>query len=144
MNKNYILYVDDSEDDTLMARRAFKKNNLTTTIVTLTDGQECLDYLFSEGEFSDQESVLPLVLLLDLNMPRVDGFEVLQQLKQCEKTKRLPVVVLTTSDAKNDIAKAYELGTNSYITKPLKTEDFLKMIADLDMYWSVHNQNSDS
>ena len=66
MNKNYILYVDDSEDDTLMARRAFKKNNLTTTIVTLTDGQECLDYLFSEGEFSDQESVLPLVLLLDL------------------------------------------------------------------------------
>lgn len=139
-DKPYILYVDDSEDDILMAKRAFKKNHLTTTIITLTDGQECLDYLFSEGEYVGVMHHLPLVLLLDLNMPRLDGFEVLEAMRKTTATKNLPVVVLTTSNAENDIAKAYDLGANSFITKPLKTEDFFRTIVDIDVYWTIHNK----
>jgi len=137
---NYILYVDDSEDDVLMAKRAFKKNKLTTEIITLTDGQECIDYIFSEGDYQGKNNGLPLVILLDLNMPRVNGFEVLEHLRSKELTKQIPIVVLTTSDAENDIARAYELGANSFITKPLQTEDFFRTIIDIDMYWSVHNK----
>ena len=113
---SYILYVDDSEDDVIMARRAFKKSNLKTEIVTLTDGQECIDYIFSEGDYQGQNNSFPIVILLDLNMPRVDGFEVLKHLRSNDLTKQIPIVVLTTSDANNDIAKAYELGANSFIT----------------------------
>jgi CheY-like chemotaxis protein len=138
--KHYILYVDDSEDDVIMARRAFKKSNLATDIVTLTDGQECIDYIFAEGDFQGEHHNLPMVILLDLNMPRVDGFEVLEYLRSHEVTKNIPIVVLTTSDAQNDISKAYELGANSFITKPLKTEDFFSTIVDINMYWSVHNK----
>ena len=141
-SKPYILYVDDSEDDVLMAERAFKKSNLSTDIITLTDGQECIDYIFSEGEYEGKVHELPIVILLDLNMPRVNGFEVLEHLRNNEKTKTLPVVVLTTSDAENDVSKAYDLGANSFITKPLKTEDFFNTIVDIDVYWTVHNKNS--
>ncbi len=139
-NGAYILYVDDSEDDVLMAKRAFKKSKLSTEIVTLTDGQECIDYLFSEGDFQGKNHGLPIVILLDLNMPRVSGFEVLEYLRSQEKTKEVPVVVLTTSNADNDIKRAYELGANSFITKPLETEDFFHTIIDIDVYWSLHNK----
>lgn len=139
-NGAYILYVDDSEDDVLMAKRAFKKSKLSTEIVTLTDGQECIDYLFSEGDFQGKNHSLPIVILLDLNMPRVSGFEVLEYLRSQEKTKEVPVVVLTTSNADNDIKRAYELGANSFITKPLETEDFFHTIIDIDVYWSLHNK----
>jgi len=138
--KSYILYVDDSEDDVLMAKRAFKKSHLSTEIITLSDGQECIDYIFSEGDFAGSDHDLPIVILLDLNMPRVSGFEVLECLRSKESTLHLPIVVLTTSNAKVDIARAYELGANSFITKPLQTEDFFKTIIDIDMYWSVHNK----
>ena len=141
-SKPYILYVDDSEDDVLMAKRAFKKSNLSTDIITLTDGQECIDYIFSEGEYEGSVHELPIVILLDLNMPRVNGFEVLEQLRNNDKTKTLPIVVLTTSDADNDVSKAYDLGANSFITKPLKTEDFFNTIVDIDVYWTVHNKNN--
>lgn len=136
----YILYVDDSEEDIIMAKRAFKKSNLSTEIVTLTDGQECIDYLFSVGEFEGESHTLPLVLLLDLNMPRFSGFEVLEHLRSHDETKALPIVVLTTSDAENDISKAYDLGANSYITKPLQTENFFHTIVDIDVYWTLHNK----
>lgn len=136
----YIMYVDDSEDDIFMAQRAFKKSCLATKIITLSDGQECLDYLFSEGEYANEPHNLPLVILLDLNMPRVGGLEVLERLRANQKTKRIPVVVLTTSDADSDIDTAYDLGANSFITKPMQTEDFFKTIQEMELYWTVHNK----
>jgi len=136
----YILYVDDSEDDIIMAKRAFRKSNLKNNIVTLTDGQECLDYLFGEGEYENQQHDMPEVILLDLNMPRLDGFQTLEQLRANDKTSQLPVVVLTTSDSNDDISRSYELGANSYITKSIQTEDFCQAIISLEIYWTVYNK----
>jgi len=138
-SKPYIMYVDDSEDDIIMARRAFKKSKLLNDIVTLSDGQECLDYIFGEGEFDTKPERLPAVILLDLNMPRLGGFEVLERLRKEQSTNSLPVVVLTTSDADMDITQAYQLGANSFITKPFNTEDFMDAILQLEIYWTVHN-----
>ena len=138
-DNSYILYVDDSEDDTIMAKRAFDKSHFTNEIVILSDGQECVDFLFHENEFKNNERGFPVVILLDLNMPRLSGFDVLKKLRENESTHLIPIVVLTTSDAESDILKSYELGANSYITKPLQTEEFFKTIQTLDMYWSVHN-----
>lgn len=140
-NKAYVLYVDDSEDDTIMAKRAFNKSHFANDIVILTDGQECIDYMFYENDYKNKEHDFPVVILLDLNMPRLSGFDVLKRLRENEATRLIPIVVLTTSDAENDILKAYELGANSFITKPIKTEDFFNTIQELDMYWSVHNKN---
>ncbi len=140
-NKPYILYVDDSEDDVLMATRAFRKSNLENSIVTLTDGQECLDYLFNQGEYEHKSHNMPEVILLDLNMPRLDGFQTLEQLRANEQTRMVPIVVLTTSDANDDISRSYELGANSYITKPIQTEDFCSAILSMEVYWTVYNKN---
>lgn len=137
----FVLYVDDNEDDIIMAKRAFKKSHFKNEIVTVTDGQECLDYLFCEGDYKDKKKNLPVVILLDLNMPRLSGFDVLVKLRENEFTHLVPIVVLTTSDAEKDILKAYELGANSYITKPIQTEDFFKTIETLNMYWALHNSN---
>ncbi len=139
-SNNYILYVDDNEDDTFMAQRALKKSKLSNQFKYLSDGQECIDYLLNEGEFSGQLHELPLVLLLDINMPRVGGFEVLTHLRAEERTKLLPIVMLTTSDTSTDIERAYALGANSYITKPVDTEQFFHAIQELEVYWTLHNK----
>jgi len=139
-SSNYILYVDDNEDDTFMAQRALKKSKLSNQFKYLTDGQECIDFLLCEGEFSGQPHDLPLVLLLDINMPRVGGFEVLTRLRAEVRTKLLPIVMLTTSDTNSDIERAYSLGANSYITKPVDTEQFFNAIQELEIYWTLHNK----
>jgi len=140
-NKPYILYVDDSEDDILMAKRALLKSKLENDIVCLTDGQECLDYLFNQGEHENAAHTMPEVILLDLNMPRLDGFQTLEKLRAHEQTKMVPIVVLTTSDANTDISRSYELGANSYITKPIQTEEFCSAILSLEIYWTLYNKS---
>lgn len=134
--------MEDSEDDVIIAMRAFKKSHLTNKVIALSDGQECIDYLFGEGEYQGKAHDLPVFIMLDLNMPRVDGFGVLETLSQNERTKKIPIVVLTTSDAEHDMEKAYSLGANSYITKPVQSEHFFKTIQDLEIYWTVLNKQT--
>lgn len=139
-NQDYILYVDDNEDDIFMAQRALKKSRLQNEFIYLHDGQECIDYLLNEGEYKNADTPLPVVLLLDINMPKVSGLDVLKKLRSEERTKLLPVVMLTTSDTNNDIEKSYALGANSYIVKPVDTQQFFNAIQELEVYWALHNR----
>jgi len=134
---NYILLVEDNEDDIALTRRALEKTNFKSNVVVAHDGQEAIDFLFEKD--ADSESNLPIVMLLDLNMPKIGGLEVLRRLRSDERTKNLPIVVLTTSDEQNDISESYNLGANSYIQKPLDMNDFFVAIQDLQSYWMKHN-----
>ncbi len=135
---NYILLVEDNEDDIALTRRALEKTNFKSDVVVAHDGQEAIDFLF-EQKATDQEPNLPIVMLLDLNMPKIGGLEVLRRLRSNERTKNMPIVVLTTSDEQNDISESYNLGANSYIQKPLDMNDFFIAIQDLQSYWMNHN-----
>ncbi len=137
-NTSVILLVDDNPDDIELTLRAFKKSRLTNQIVVKRDGQEALDYLLSEDASGDPNP-LPTVTLLDLNMPRVNGLDVLKRLRSEERTRTTPVVVLTTSDEQRDIIDSYQLGANSYIRKPVDTRAFFSAIQELELYWTVLN-----
>jgi len=137
-NASVILLVDDNPDDVELTLRAFKKSRLTNQIVVKRDGQEALDYLLNEDD-SGNPNPLPTVTLLDLNMPRVNGLDVLKRLRSEERTRTTPVVVLTTSDEQRDIIDSYQLGANSYIRKPVDTQAFFSAIQDLELYWTVLN-----
>lgn len=140
MNK-YILLVEDNPDDEALTLRAFKKNNIMNDIVVVRDGQEALDFLFSEGEYSGRvEKNNPQVILLDINLPKIDGLEVLRQLRAKEHTSLIPVVIMTTSDEQEDIITSYKLGANSYVRKPIEFENFMSAIKQLGMYWLVLNE----
>jgi len=134
---SYILLVEDNEDDIALTRRALEKTNCKSNVVVAHDGQEAIDFLFEKE--ADSESTLPIVMLLDLNMPKIGGLEVLRRLRSDERTKNLPIVVLTTSDEQNDISESYNLGANSYIQKPLDMNEFFVAIQDLQSYWMKHN-----
>ena len=140
-NEIEILLVEDNMNDAELAIRALKKSNLANKILHLKDGASALDFLYGRGEF-DQRNVLnlPKVILLDLKMPKVDGFEVLLNIKGHESLKTIPVVVLTSSKESPDIEKAYSLGANSYIVKPVNFDGFLKAISELGFYWLLLNQ----
>lgn len=138
-HENYILLVDDNEDDIDLTLRAIKQGKLTNKIVITHDGQEVLDYLFAEGDYEGEEHELPIVVLLDLNMPRVGGLDVLKRLRAEPRTEILPVVILTTSDEQIDMIRSYKLGANSFVRKPVDVENFFQAIQDLQMYWSVRN-----
>ncbi len=136
-----ILLVEDKRSDAEMTIRAIRKNKIGNHITHLKDGKEALDFLFGTGEFADRDTQkIPRVILLDLKMPKVDGIEVLRQIKENDLTKKIPVVVLTSSKENPDIQKCYALGVNSYIVKPVAFEDFMKVVSDLGMYWILHNQ----
>jgi len=134
---SYILLVEDNEDDIALTRRALEKTDFKSNVVVAHDGQEAIDFLFVTD--ANSESNLPIVMLLDLNMPKIGGLEVLRRLRSDERTKNLPIVVLTTSDEQNDISESYNLGANSYIQKPLDMNDFFIAIQDLQSYWMKHN-----
>jgi CheY-like chemotaxis protein len=138
-HEGYILLVDDNEDDVDLTLRAIKQGKLTNKVVIMHDGQEALDYLFAEGDFDGQEHELPVVVLLDLNMPRVGGMDVLKRLRAESRTKILPVVVLTTSDEQCDVIRSYKLGANSFVRKPVDVGQFFQAIQELQMYWTVRN-----
>lgn len=136
-----ILLVEDNEDDASLAIRALKKQNLANSLVHLKDGQAALDYIMKNLEQSPDNK--PRVILLDLKMPKVNGIEVLERLKDDERTRSIPVVILTSSAEDPDIKRCYELGANSYIVKPVEFEKFSKTVVDLGMYWMVLNRSSE-
>lgn len=135
-----VILVEDSQSDAELAIRALKKRNLGNQFIHLKNGQEALDFIFCKGSYSDRDiNNSPKVILLDLKMPKVNGIEVLEQIKADERTKSIPVVVLTSSKEDPDIRRCYELGVNSYIVKPVEFDNFVKAVSELGMYWLILN-----
>ncbi|GAC1328160.1 MAG: response regulator [Candidatus Dormibacteria bacterium] len=134
-----ILLVEDSDDDAEMTTDALNMYHLGNHIVRLRDGQEALDYMFLKGRYADRHSGVPKVILLDIKMPRVDGLEVLRQLRGNAATASVPVVLLTSSAEERDLHMAYQLHANSYIVKPVNFEQFVEAIREIGMYWLVLN-----
>jgi len=141
MKEVEILLVEDNPTDAELAMRALKKQNFANNLVWVKDGAEALDFIFATGVYS-QRSVTngPKVILLDLRLPKVDGMEVLRRVKSDERTRTIPVVVLTSSKEDRDVAESYQLGVNSYISKPVEFDEFAKTVAELGMYWLLVNR----
>lgn len=141
MQKKVILLVEDNPSDIGLTKRAFEKHRIHNELVVAEDGQEALDYLFGAGAYAGRDtSVMPAVILLDLKLPKVDGLEALKHIRSHPLTKRLPVVILTSSRADQDVAMSYDLGANSYIRKPVDFEQFAEAVRALDLYWVVLNE----
>ena len=141
MNGKIILLVEDNPDDEALALRALKSSNIANEVVVARDGVEALDYLFGNGAYADRDTrVMPQVVLLDLKLPKVDGLDVLRRLRADERTKPLPVVVLTSSDEERDIIDSYGLGANSYIRKPVDFAQFNEAVRQLKQYWLLLNK----
>ena len=129
-----ILMADDDPDDRLLVQEAFDENRLINNLETVVDGEELMDFLHRRGKFVNT-TITPGLILLDLNMPRKSGLEALKEIKSDEKLRRLPVVILTTSKAEEDIIKSYDLGVNSFIVKPVTFDSLVELIKELDRYW---------
>ena len=141
MNMKSILLVEDNPDDVQLTKRALKQNNITNELVVVNDGVEAMDYLIEASTAPPGSSkVLPTLILLDLNLPRMNGLEVLKQIRANDRLKRLPVVVLTSSKEDGDILKSYDSGANSYIRKPVEFERFTESVRDLGLYWLLLNE----
>jgi two-component system response regulator len=141
MKEKAILLVEDNPDDIALTIRAFRKSNIMNDIVQAHDGSEALDYLFGTGQYAGRDlSMMPTLILLDLKMPKVDGLEVLRQLRANERTRLLPVVILTTSKEDQDIIDGYALGANSYVRKPVDFNQFVEAVRQLGLYWFVLNE----
>lgn len=136
-----ILLIEDNPDDVELTRRALNRSNVANRLVLVTDGAEALDYLFATGEYAERDaSDLPQVILLDLKLPKIDGLEVLRRIRADERTRLLPVVVLTSSNRERDIIDSYKLGANSYVRKPVDFEQFVLATRTLGLYWLVLNE----
>ncbi len=136
-----IVLVEDNASDIELALRALEKNNIKNPIQVIRDGAEALDYLFGTGEYANRSvSDRPKVILLDLKLPKVDGLEVLRQIKMDPRTRSIPVVIMTTSREDRDIAEGYRLGANSYIVKPVDFRHFVHMVKSLAAYWLMTNE----
>lgn len=145
MRHKDILLVEDNPDDVELTRIAFDEAKVANRLVVVRDGAEALDYLFARGEHAGRDAAdLPSIVLLDLNLPRVDGREVLQAIREDARTRSLPVVVLTTSTEPFDLESAYALGVNSYIQKPVDFERFVWAVKQVGLYWLVLNQPRES
>ena len=141
MGDKVILLVEDNDDDVQLTMRALKQHNITNEVVVARDGAEALDWLFGTGAHEDRDlSELPTVVLLDLKLPKVDGFEVLKRVRADERTKFLPVVILTSSKEEKDRLNGYELGANSYVQKPVDFSQFSEAVKELGLYWLLLNE----
>ncbi|HEY5534726.1 MAG TPA: response regulator [Ignavibacteria bacterium] len=141
MDEKIILLVEDNQDDIALTIRAFGKNNIKNKIITVEDGEEALDYLFCKGKFEGRNPrELPSVVLLDLKLPKVDGFEVLKAIRKNENTKFLPVIILTSSNEERDMVYGYLLGANSFIQKPVDFEKFSEAIKTITLFWIHMNE----
>lgn len=135
-----ILLVEDNPNDAELAMRALKKHNLANRVEWVKDGEAALDYLFGRGPFTNNKHDLPRVVLLDLRLPKVDGIEVLTQIRANPVTHKLPVVVLTSSKEERDVMETYNLGVNSFVAKPVAFAEFSEVVAELGMYWVLVNR----
>jgi CheY-like chemotaxis protein len=135
-----ILLVEDSAKDVEMTLAAWKRNNLSNEVVVARDGVEALDYLFRRGKFKDRAEGQPVAVFLDLKMPRLDGLEVLRQMKETDSLRMLPVVMLTSSREESDLVASYQLGANAYVVKPVGFEQFVDAVGRLGMFWAVLNE----
>lgn len=141
MTHKMILLVEDNPDDEALTIRALNKNKIANNLAVVRDGAEALDFLFCTGAFSNRDPLeMPEVILLDLKLPKVDGLEVLRRIRADERTRLLPVVILTSSKEEQDLLKSYSLGANSYIRKPVDFSQFVEAIHQLGMYWLVLNE----
>jgi CheY-like chemotaxis protein len=139
--KTKILLVEDNPDDEALSLRALKTHNIVNHIDVVRDGAEALDYLFARGQYDNRANEeLPQVMLLDLKLPKVDGLEVLEEIRKHERTRMMPVVVLTSSSEEQDIVSSYSLGANSYIRKPVDFDQFVEAVRQLGLYWLVLNE----
>lgn len=140
-DRHFIFLVEDNADDEALTLRALKKNNISNQVVVARDGVEALDFLFGEGKYADRDiSVQPQVILLDLNLPKIDGLSVLKKMRSDGRTKLIPVVILTSSKEDQDIIEGYSLGANSYVRKPVDFNDFSEAIRQLGLYWLILNE----
>ena len=141
MDKKIILLVEDNPDDEALTLRALKKNNIVNEIVVVRDGAEALDYLFGKGCYAGCDvSAMPQIILLDLKLPKVDGLEVLQRIRSDDRTRLIPVIILTSSKEEQDLIEGYSLGANSYIRKPVDFVQFTEAMRLLGLYWLVLNE----
>jgi two-component system response regulator len=141
LENKLILLVEDNPDDEALTLRALKKNNIANEVVVARDGVEALDYLFGTGAHAGRDmNVMPQVILLDLKLPKIDGFEVLRRLRADERTKLLPVVILTTSNEERDRLNGYGLGANSFVRKPVEFGQFIEGVRQLGLYWLILNE----
>ena len=135
-----ILLVEDNPTDAELTLRALRRNNLSNNVVWVKDGAEALDFLYTRGAYATRKNGTPKLILLDLKLPKIDGIEVLRALKSDEKTKVIPVVMLTSSQEERDLVESYRLGVNSYIVKPVDFEKFLETVSKVGFYWSLMNK----
>ena len=136
-----ILLIEDNPDDAELTIRALKKHNLANKLVWVKDGAEAMDFIFAAGAYAGRSSNNhPKLILLDLRLPKVDGLEVLQRIKADEQTKAIPVVVMTSSTEDRDIVESYKLGVNSFLSKPVGFDEFVKMVSEIGLYWLLLNR----
>jgi two-component system response regulator len=141
LNEVEILLIEDNMSDAELVIRSLRKVNLANHLVHVRDGEEALEFIFATGAFAGREKQnVPKVVLLDIKMPKVNGIEVLRQIKSNDATKMVPVVIMTSSKEEQDIIKSYELGVNSFVVKPVVFNDFAKAVSELGMYWVLINQ----
>ena len=141
IRSHIILLVEDNPDDADLTLAAFQESKTLNEIVVARDGEEALDYLFATGSFAERDpKLMPQVVLLDLKLPKLDGLEVLRRVRADERTRRLPVVVLTSSNEERDIIRSYDLGANSFVQKPVDFGQFMEAARQLGLYWLVLNQ----
>ena len=141
MRSKDILLVEDNPSDVKLTKRALEQNQITNELIVAEDGREALDYLFGLGQYAGRDILnIPAVVLLDLKLPRVDGLEVLKEIRANEVTSILPVVILTSSDQEKDLVDGYKLGANSYIRKPVDFHQFVEAVRNVGLYWLLLNE----
>ncbi len=142
MKEKVILLVEDNPKDEALTLRALKKHNITNEVVVVHDGAEALDYLFGSGAYAGRDPAdLPAVVLLDLKLPTIDGIEVLRRVRANDKTRLLPIVILTSSQEQKDLLEGYSSGANSYVRKPVEFTEFAEAVRNLGLYWLILNQS---
>ena len=141
MEEKIILLVEDNPDDVELTRRAFERNNIGNEVIVAGDGAEALDVLFATGPHAGQNPVVPTLVLLDLKLPKLDGLEVLRRIRADERTRLIPVVILTSSRQEQDLIEGYRTGANGYVRKPVDFAKFVDVVRQLGLYWMVVNES---